>query len=259
MGAVVTVKIVVPTSGGKDSQLCLQLAVEAVGAGSVRGLYNDTMFDHPETYRHLDYMRNMYGVQIDRVCAGSVADVCRKAGRFPGGGARHCTRDLKIKPSRKYYRQLSKEQGGFEVWIGVRAGESDARAERYSGRLNEEIYLPHEVFSDEPLYLANQGVRFRLPIVEWSTTEVFEALKGKENPLYRAGFDRVGCFPCLASGDGKKRQAFYYDEFGRGQLKIVRGLEKELGRSVWESNKSRVLAKNMDLFSDGPGCAMCHL
>jgi 3'-phosphoadenosine 5'-phosphosulfate sulfotransferase (PAPS reductase)/FAD synthetase len=40
-----------------------------------------------------------------------------------------------------------------------------------------------------------------MPILDWTNKQVFDYLDGEHNPLYNAGFDRVGCFPCLASGD----------------------------------------------------------
>ena len=66
------VRVLVPISGGKDSQACLKLALESYPADEVRGLFCDTQFEHPETYQHVERMREMYGVQIDTVCEGSV-------------------------------------------------------------------------------------------------------------------------------------------------------------------------------------------
>ena len=88
---------------------------------------------------------------------------------------------------------------------------------------------------------------FRLPIIDYSEAEVLSELAGLENPLYREGFDRVGCFPCLASGDKWKNKAFTHDDFGRKQYTIVKQLETDIGKSVWTSK------------SYGPGCAMCSI
>ncbi len=48
-----SIKIVVPVSGGKDSQACLKMAVSEVGADHVIGLFCDTQFEHPLTYAHV--------------------------------------------------------------------------------------------------------------------------------------------------------------------------------------------------------------
>lgn len=240
------IKIVVPVSSGKDSQACLKLAVATHGANNVIGLYNDTQFDHPLVALHLTRMRAMYGVIIETTKAGSVVEQCRKHKRFPSGTARFCTEELKIWPSKKFYRELAIQQGcGFEVWIGVRTDESRDRKIRYAGKVGTDVMPPNEFMRKYPKYLYKLGIVFRLPVVEWSRDDVFEYLDGEQNPLYKT-FDRVGCFPCLAAGDKYKASAFSFDEFGRAQLSIVSGLETELNKSVWTSQS-------------GIGCALCSI
>lgn len=234
------VKVLVPISGGKDSQACLELASRLFGADDIRGLFCDTQFEHPLTYAHVDWMAEHYGIQIDRVSGGSVLDKSIKYKRFPGGGARHCTDELKIRETRIYLKALAEAQGGFEVWYGMRSGESHERAKRYEDILAEETYAPHEVMpSKYPQYLGKLGVRFRLPILDWSEARVLEWLDGRENPLYREGFPRVGCFPCLASGDKFKEKAFAFDEFGRAQRERVYAVSAIIKKSVWTSKSGR--------------------
>jgi len=234
-----TIKVVVPISGGKDSQACLKLALANYHPSEVRGLFCDTQFEHPDTYAHVKSMETLYGpVQIDRVCAGSVLEKTRKYQRFPGGGARHCTDELKMRPTRDYLVALAKEQGeGFEVWFGMRSGESTDRRARYAGKVSDEVYPAHEVLPKKyPKYLhTKMGVTFRLAILEWTTEDVFDYLDGQANPLYAVGFDRVGCFPCLAGGDAAKRRAFAFDDFGRQQYAQVIVVSKEIGKSIWTS------------------------
>ena len=229
------IKILVPVSGGKDSQTCLELAIKSVGAEFVRGLFCDTKFEHPITYAHVEFMRNNYGVEIDVVNAGSVEEKVKKYGRFPGGGARFCTDELKIKPTIVYAKELAEKQGGFEIWYGMRSDESHERATRYEQIISSETYDPNEFMSKYPKYLGKMGVLVRLPILDWSDYQVFQQLGERINPLYKEGFDRVGCFPCLASGDVHKERAFGFDEFGEKQKVIVLHLEKEIGKSIWTS------------------------
>lgn len=233
-----TVKILVPISGGKDSQAALKLALQAYPAHEVRGLFCDTQFEHPITYQHVEKLRTLYGpVQIDTVTGGSVLEKALKYGRFPGGGARHCTDELKIRETKIYCKALVEAQGaGFEVWYGMRTDESNERAKRYAGKVCDELYAPHEVIpSKYPKYLAKMDVMFRLCILDWTEPEVFEFLAGEENPLYAEGFPRVGCFPCLASGDMWKEKAFALDDFGREQLARVTVVSAQIGKSVWTS------------------------
>lgn len=249
MGNEARVQVVVPVSGGKDSQACLKLAVQQYGPELVRGLFCDTQFEHPLTYIHVNNLSTLYGgVRIDTVTGGSVLDKIRKYQRFPSFGARHCTDELKIRETRIYLKALAEINGGFEVWYGMRSNESAARRKRYSFATSNDLYAPHEILPRKyPKYLSKMGVSFRLPILDWSTEEVFTFLAGEENPLYAKGFDRVGCFPCLAAGDGPKTSAFIHDDFGRKQYRIVVALEKEIGKSVWQSD------------SKSPGCSLCEI
>jgi len=95
--------VVVPISGGKDSQACLKLAIENFGNQNVRGLFCDTKWEHPLTYEHVEKMKTLYGVEIDKVNAGSVEEKIIKHGTFPVGGQRFCTEELKLWPAKRYY------------------------------------------------------------------------------------------------------------------------------------------------------------
>jgi 3'-phosphoadenosine 5'-phosphosulfate sulfotransferase (PAPS reductase)/FAD synthetase len=250
---------VIPVSGGKDSETCVKLALEHYSPSNILGLFCDTKFEHPETYRHIKKMEKYYGVTIITLCAGSVPEEVVKAMRFPGGGARHCTDRLKLRPSRDFYQLLAESQGqGFEVWCGMRSAESTDRAARYSNIINNELYPPHEILSTYPKKLQKLGVMFRLPIIDWTTHQVFQYLDNQQNPLYAEGFTRVGCFPCLCAGDKEKNKAFQHDDFGREQRVIVTGLEKTIGKSVFTSKREQMRNNHNqdDIFT---GCGICAI
>lgn len=249
------VKVLVPLSGGKDSQAAFKLALQTHPADQVRGLFCDTQFEHPLTYQHIENLRTLYGpVQIDTVTGGSVLEKTMKYRRFPGGGSRHCTDELKIRETRLYCKALAEQQGGFEVWYGMRLNESAERSKRYAGKIGEDLYPPHEIMPRKyPKYLARMGVQFRLAILEWSEADVFEFLNGEENPLYKAGFSRVGCFPCLASGDAWKEKAFTFDEFGRRQYEQVIQVSEQIGKSIWTSKGGKERNEQQ------PPCAVCSI
>lgn len=255
------IKCVVPVSGGKDSQACLKIALTIYKPSEIFGLFCDTQFEHPETYKHVERMREMYGVSILTITAGSVEEKVLRYGRFPGGGARHCTDELKIVPSKKWYKTLVETQGeGFVVFYGMRSEESAERAKRYNLKMTDDLYEPHEVLAKYPKYLGKMGVRFRMPILDWTNKQVFDFLDGEHNPLYNAGFDRVGCFPCLASGDKWKEKAFAHDKFGQEQRIKVAVMEDKIGKSVFTS-KGGMQRNNIDqadMFSS-PGCRICEI
>ena len=244
-------KIVVPLSGGKDSQACLMLALQEHPAESVLALFCDTQYEHPMTYEHIERTVSRVNVDLVTLNAGSVLSMCLKHKRFPGGGARHCTDELKIRPSKFFYRELAKQQGGFEVWYGVRTGESHERAKRYAHKSSDWLEPLHSFMpSKYPKYLAQMGVMCRLPIVDWSTEDVLDFLNGEENPLYRVGFDRVGCFPCLAGGEEAQMRAFYFDKVGKKHYAIAEQIADVAGRDVLVSKRYA---------GQGPGCLLCSI
>jgi len=252
------IKVIVPISGGKDSQACLKLALQHYESEQILGLFCDTHFEHPLTYAHIDNMQKNYGVKIARISAGTVPEQVIKAGRFPSFQARFCTDRLKMRPSRDYFKALATQQGGFQVWFGMRSAESKEREKRYRFKTNDELYAPHDVFERYPKYLYQLGVTFRLPILDWSTAEVFRLLNNEYNPLYLKGCNRVGCFPCLAAGDAVKNHDFNLDETGRKHYAIVQELQKTIGKSVFTSKAEaqRRNIKQIDLFQ---GCALCAI
>jgi 3'-phosphoadenosine 5'-phosphosulfate sulfotransferase (PAPS reductase)/FAD synthetase len=254
------VSVVVPLSGGKDSQACLMLALKEHKPENVLALFCDTGFEHPITYAHVDRIVKETGVQHVKLSAGTVLDVCTKYKRFPGGGARHCTDELKIRPSNFFYQEFGKAQGTFEVWYGMRSDESKEREARYRGTLSTDTYAPHEILNKYPKRLAKLGVRFRLPVIDWSTSEIFELLNGNENPLYSSGFDRVGCFPCLAGGEAHQMRAFHFDETGRKHYRIAEQISNIAGRPVLKSKKYQGQGPGGALFDDSfSGCAICAI
>lgn len=230
------IKVVVPISGGKDSQACMKLASEQFDSSEVVGLFCDTQFEHPLTVAHVDKIEQLYGIKIVRVSDGHVQDRCLRYERFPSGVARFCTDDLKMKPSKRFYENLVARQGvGFEVWYGMRTDESTPRAKKYKDCNDTDLYAPHDLFpSKYPKHLDEMGVKFRLPVVDWLTKEIIEFVgQNNLNPLYLQGFDRVGCFPCLAAGDGYKKKAFNHDETGRAHYEIVKFIQNRTGKSVF--------------------------
>lgn len=249
------IKILVPISGGKDSQASLKLALQQYPACNVRGLFCDTQFEHPWTYAHIEWMRQQYGVQIDVVTGGSVIEKSIKYGRFPGGGSRHCTDELKIRETRIYCKKLAEKQGGFEVWYGMRSAESAERRKRYAGKVFDELYAPHEVLpSKYPKYLAKMGVMFRLCILHWSEVDVVMFVGAENlNPLYREGFPRVGCFPCQASGDKWKEKAYQFDEFGKQQYQKVKIVAEKINKPMFTSKGGQ--ARDIEFM----GCQLCQI
>jgi 3'-phosphoadenosine 5'-phosphosulfate sulfotransferase (PAPS reductase)/FAD synthetase len=138
-------------------------------------------------------------------------------GIFPSRKAQFCTEHLKLSPQRRWTEENLVDQGlDFERWIGVRRDESQNRV----GALEREWDSYFDCYINRPL-------------VGWSKAQVFDFLKrhGEEvNPLYRAGFSRVGCAPCINSGkDDVRLWAARFPEM----IDKVRQWEENVGRTFF--------------------------
>ena len=226
-------KLIVPVSGGKDSQVCLLLALEQ--GYDVTPIFNDTGWEHPLTYEHLNYLESRLKITIVRTTyadAPTMEDLIRKYKKFPAGNIRFCTSSFKATPLKRYLIKQDIRQR-HEIWFGIRTAESSQRAKKYRGINFDEIYNYNDVFPAMTNKRIIRHCKVRFPIIDWTTQEVFDfsADRGvKVNPLYSLGFDRVGCFPCLLAGRNTIDAALS-TEYGREQYFKLRALEHEIGQS----------------------------
>lgn len=263
------IKCVVPVSGGKDSQLCLELALKRFKPEEVLAMFCDTGYEKRQTYAHVGWMEEYYGVEFARIREGTVYEKIYKYGRFPSDNVRFCTDELKIRPGKYFYSMLARLQGsGFEVWYGMRLGESYARSVRYADVCPDTLVEPRFIMpSKYPKYLSELGVMFRLPILRYEEEEVFAALGGRHNTLYDDGFDRVGCFPCLAAGDTYKEKAFSFDAEGKRRRIEVLNIANDIKKNVFTTKGGR--SRNTDFvhgneaarptYDDAAPCFHCNI
>lgn len=208
--------LMVTTSGGKDSSVCVALAYRAGIPFEV--VHNHTTADAPET---VYFVRSEFerlaklGIQCttsEPVCKGELTSMWRL---IPLVG---------VPPTRtmRYCCSILKERSGAGRFIvtGVRWAESKKREnkrgvyEALPSDLSKKIILNND--NDErrrdfeTCYLKSK--RVCNPIIDWTDADVWDYLKSEGipvNPLYECGFSRVGCIGCpLAS---KKR----WKEFAR--------------------------------------------
>ncbi len=201
--------LIVSVSGGKDSTACA-LALREAGF-EFRMVFADTGWEAPETYVHLDHLRERLGpIDVVGSPGGMVAKIKDRAG-FPGRMQRWCTQELKLKPLREYHDAYTQTFGAETVSVvGVRAAESEARAKL------------SEVDDDDQW----NGWIWR-PILAWPVADVIAIhhRHGIEvNPLYKRGHDRVGCYPCIMSG---KEEIRLIAEHSPERIAEIRELELE--------------------------------
>jgi len=171
-------KAFVTVSGGKDSTVVAFIAREC---GVKNFVFVDTGLELPETYKTVDKLEAVLG-GIERLGDPQAFWKTLEVLGPPARDFRWCSRICKLSHISKWCREK-----GLTVSItGQRRYESVSRALSApitrSGSLSRGFVVS--------------------PIHEWSSLEVLLYIIANGlplNPLYKAGFDRVGCFMCPTS------------------------------------------------------------
>lgn len=204
---------VVSLSGGKDSvAACLHLRESGIAHDRV---FMDTGWEHPDLYRHLDYLEGILGpiIRLDGLIpiAPAWAEAAEelegmlgrpsafvrwalKKGTFPSRMRRFCTQELKVRP----FLQWAEDQGDIVSVVGIRAAESEARS-----KLPEREPMP----GAKPGSIID-GVEVWRPLIRWTEAEVIaihERHRVLPCPLYLRGARRVGCWPCIMASKEELR------------------------------------------------------
>ena len=200
---------IINVSGGKDSTACILAMREA--EIPCRYVFADTGWEMPQTYEYIAYLESRLGITIDRVGKpGGMVAMIRNERAFPNPRVSWCTDKLKIRPLRRYFEKVATAEDTDAVSVvGIRAEESQRRAE-----------MP-EFQHDE-----RWGGYVWRPILHWLIPDVLAAhhRHGIDvNPLYRMGFERVGCAPCKNS---TKSQIELFADLAPERIDIVRELEE---------------------------------
>lgn len=176
--------IEVAYSGGKDSDVILQLAKEA--GINYRAIYKNTTIDPPGTIAHVRAM----GVEV-RQPKKSFFQLVKEKG-LPNRYTRFCC-------------QVLKEYKILDVCIvGVRRAESTKRAKRYTEPTECRFYGSK-----------NNHVEQVFPILEWSDYDVRDFILDRGitlAPLYYTDGElhierRLGCIGCPLASRGKRLEA----------------------------------------------------
>lgn len=195
-------------SGGKDSTALLGWAIHESGyqRDSIIATFCDTENEYDEVYQQikgLDAYVQAHGCRpvVYLRASGEWVDKFRMfplflalaiwKGRLPSAKARFCTQFLKIKPTEAFIKTLLADGHEIVSHSGVRADESIERS------------TMEEWATD--LF----GCRTRRPLLKWSIADVWEGHKRFNlpiNPLYRAGWKRVGCRLCIMSNKADVRR-----------------------------------------------------
>ncbi len=203
--------IIASVSGGKDSTALILALREA--EIPFRAVFADTGWEAVETYAYLDYLRERLSLTIDVVGKpGGMRVASLQMGNFPGPLTRWCTRELKIVPLRAYHDAAGDDTVSA---MGIRGDESESRS-----RMSE--------LEDEPAGSRSWGGWIWRPLLRWTIGDVLaiHARAGVAlHPHYRAGFDRVGCYPCIFAN---KSEIALLASTDPARVDAIRGLEEEV-------------------------------
>lgn len=203
--------LVVTTSGGKDSSVCVELAIRAGIPFEV--MHNHTTADAPET---------VYFVRSEFKRLESMGIKCTLNKPMYKGAPTSMWSLIPqklIPPTRlvRYCCSVLKEQGGAGRFIstGVRWDESTSRKanrgvyEALGSSKAQNIILNNDN-DDRRMLFENcrlKAKRVVNPIIDWTDDDVWGFIRDAKiplNPLYSEGFCRVGCVGCPMAG--KKRE-----------------------------------------------------
>ena len=220
--------LIVTTSGGKDSDVCLALA-QAAGI-NFEVQHNHTSADAPETVYHVrDTFRKLEECGI------------RCTVNYPTyKGSRATMWNLipqKLMPPTRIARYccavLKEGNGkGRMITTGVRWAESAARRKtRGIYEAGRDLILSNDNDDKRKLFesCAIKAKRICNPIIDWTDEDVWDYIRAEHvetNPLYQCGFSRVGCIGCPMAG--KKTRSFEFARYPKHQQMYIRAFERML-------------------------------
>lgn len=204
---------IVSLSGGKDSTATAILMLKKYPKSKLRFVFADTGWEHPTTYEYLKYLESTLKIRILIIRSSKFKDMetlCIKKKMFPNRLRKFCTTELKIIPMQELYKRYKAKGYNIVAVVGVRQDESDKREPEqlwktsFTNIPNFKQWLKLKNISKSKAvknyYSKENSITIYQPIVYWTTQEVYSyhyENKVELNPLYKKGYTRVGCFPCI--------------------------------------------------------------
>ena len=193
-------------SGGKDSQVVLDLCTRAIPPTEFQVIYSDTGYEIPSSLTLYEEVQEHYAKKFPGLKFStaknhaSVLEYWDKIGS-PTDNHRWCCSIMKTAPLYRTFKlDGTNKQGKVLTFDGVRSEESQRRSayQRVGKGKHTNIYNAH-------------------PILNWNTTEIFLYLFKYNlpiNPAYRLGKARVGCLICpfSSSWDDMISNKYYHDD-----------------------------------------------
>lgn len=243
-------RAIVQFSGGKDSTASLIYTLRTIDKNAI-AVFCDTGNEAPETYDYINYVADKLGVELVVVRNKNnetLEDVIRRKGVMPAGNQRFCTEELKQKPFIDWLidewkddalivqgiRNLESKKRSkmprrcrFFQYYTTPVGKDNRGRNRYHNYRKKDVLNFIDRFDDSVLR----------PVITWTGQEVIDYILNnglKPNPLYKKGFDRVGCFPCIFS---KSQDILNIAAMSPDTIANLAKLEEDIGSRYLASNK----------------------
>ena len=180
-------------SGGKDSQVVLDLVTRAIPPTAFEVIYSDTGYELPPSLELYEEVKKHYGEKFPALRFSttrnheSVLNYWDKIGT-PSDTHRWCCSVMKTAPLYRSLKVEGNKQARVLTFDGVRAEESTRR----SGYNRIGKGVKHATVINVS------------PILNWNTVEIFLYLMRNKLPVniaYRYGITRVGCLICPFSSE----------------------------------------------------------
>lgn len=181
--------------------------------------------DEISTYAYLDTLEQLIG-PIRRLASEGFEVRTRRLGTFPSRARKWCSPELKVQMVAAELNRIRDEyQDECEVLVGIRRDESDKRA--------NPVLTPEREWSND------YDCEVWRPILDWTVGDVIaEHHRGNVpmNPLYLAGSNRVGCWPCIHAGKVELRML---GELDPERVERVAAMERDIGQTMFTLEEPR--------------------